>query len=228
MRRDGSRLSFTDLGELRQLVRDPQRDENARRGALLAEILHMIEGGLPAVSVCTVEGLADELFTYGGSGTFFAAERYIAVRRLGIDDFDAACDLIARGVAEGYLASRSAEEVEELLASSFGAFVEGRHLAGIAALVPYEARVAEIASVYTLTRFLGEGVGGHLIAFAVERARELGCSFVFACTTSDRVLRFFERNGFRRARPDELPDAKWTGYDGARRATLHCLRRDLA
>ena len=76
----------------------------------------------------------------------------------------AAAALIERGVEEGYLAPRSPEELDQILASGFGAFVEGRHLAGLGALlVDEENRVGEVASLYTLTRFLGEGIGGPLL-----------------------------------------------------------------
>jgi amino-acid N-acetyltransferase len=183
---------------------------------------------LPAVNLCSLDGLADELFTYAGSGTLFSRERYVAVRRLGIDDFDAADDLIARGVAEGYLAPRSTEEVERVLTNGFGAFVEGRHLAGIGSLLRWEeAGTAEIASLYTLTRFVGEGIGGHLVAFACERARELGCRSAIAVTTSDRVAAFFERNGFEAVGPEEIPAEKWHDYDPNRRDRARCLRRKL-
>jgi hypothetical protein len=47
----------------------------------------------------------------------------VQVRHLGVDDFDAAQDLVRRGVAEGYLAPRSRDGVDEILAGGFGAFV---------------------------------------------------------------------------------------------------------
>lgn len=224
---DGTRLSFVHLEELQQhLAGDGTK---ARRAALLREVERMLVGGIPAVNVCTLEGLADELFTYAGSGTLFTRERYMHVRRLGIDDFDAAADLLRRGVDEGYLAPRSDDEIDQVLASGFGAFVEGTHLAGIGALLIDDAtRIAEIASLYTLTRFLGEGVGGHLVAYACERAGALGLSAVFACTTSDRVAAFFLRNAFREVGQDDVPAAKWKGYDAARRARVRCLRREIA
>jgi N-acetylglutamate synthase-like GNAT family acetyltransferase len=227
-RRDGRRDSFIDLEELRGMLRDGACDESPPRVALLGEIESALAAGLPAVNLCSAEGLGDELFSYAGSGTLFTRERYIRVRRLTLDDFDAANDLVTRGVAEGYLAPRSPEEVERVLASGFGAFVEGHHLAGIGALLGHEGdAVGEIASLYTLTRFLGEGVGGHLVSFAVAQARERGCRYVFACTTSDRVATFFEREGFERAPGEAIPPEKWHGYDPARRSRVACLRRDL-
>ena len=228
LRTESDRLSFVDLDELQELRRTGLTGEDAERKALLAQIERAVRGGLPAVNLCAAEGLGDELFTYAGSGTLFTRERYVDVRRLGIDDFDAADDLVARGVSEGYLADRSAEELDRIFANGYGAFVEGRHLAGIGALLPYvEAGASEIASLYTLTRFLGEGIGGHLIAGLCGAARERGFSFVFACTTTERVAGFFERQGFRRVGEEEIPEEKWRHYDPRRRPRVRSLRREL-
>ena len=217
-----------DLAELRVLLAGGAPLESPRRRALLAEIREALEAGLPACNLCTAAGLGAELFTYVGSGTLFTRERYVDLRRLGIDDYDAACDLIGRGVEEGYLAPRSEAEIDEVLAAGFGAFVEGRHLAGIGALLPYaEDRSGEVASLYTLTRFVGEGVGAHLVRHALARAEEQGMPYVFACTTSERVASFFERQGFERVGPERVAPSKWHGYDRERLARVLCLRRDL-
>jgi amino-acid N-acetyltransferase len=228
-RPEGGRRSFVDLEELRRLLAEGVPGETPARRALLVEIEQALAAGLAAVNLSTLEGLADELFTYAGTGTLLTRERYVEVRRLGLDDYDAAHHLIARGVEEAYLAPRPPEQVEQVLACGFGAFVEGRHLAGIGALLEHaEANAAEIVSLYTLTRFLGEGIGAHLIRFALERARNRRARFVFACTTSERVAGFFERHGFRVASPEEVPAVKWQGYDPVRRLRLRCLRIDLS
>jgi N-acetylglutamate synthase-like GNAT family acetyltransferase len=227
-RQDGSPGSFVDLEELRRWLRECGDGADPRRVSLLHEVERALGAGVRAVNLCTLEGLADELFTYAGSGTLFTRERYVVVRRLGIDDYDLADDLVARGVAEGYLAPRTPEQVEQVLVAGFGAFVEGSHLAGIGALLEHaDERAGEIASLYTLTRFLGEGVGAHLVGFAFERARQRGLAYVFACTTSEPVVGFFERQGFRRVDPSRIPAAKWRDYDSARRARVSCLRADL-
>jgi amino-acid N-acetyltransferase len=225
----GTRHSFIHLGELSELLAAMAARVDDPRARFWREVEGTLSAGVPAVNVCSLEALDDELFTYAGSGTLFTRERYVQVRDLGIDDFDAAQDLVRRGAAEGYLAPRSQEDVDEILAGGFGAFVETRHLAGIAALLTgYADDAAELASLYALTRFLGEGVGGHLVAFALERARELGKRYVFACTTSERVGSFFARNGFREVGHDDLPAAKWADYDAERRAKVRCYRIDLA
>jgi N-acetylglutamate synthase-like GNAT family acetyltransferase len=226
--RGRQRHSFVDLPELSEMLARGIPGESVARVALLRQIEAALRAGLPAVNLCASEGLGDELFTYAGSGTLFTCEGHVTVRRLGIDDFDAADDLIARGVSEGYLVSRAARELDRVFANGYGAFVEDRHLAGIGALLPCaEARAAEIVSLYTLTRFLGEGVGGQLVAALCDAARERGLDYVFACTTTERVAGFFERNGFRRVAEDEVPEEKWRDYDPRRRPRVRCLRREL-
>jgi len=220
-RPDGRRVSFVNLDELEPLARDPEHPLRE----LLAEIRAALEAGIAAVNLCTADGLADELFTYAGSGTLFTRERYLTLRRLTLDDYDAAHHLMDRGVEEGYLAPRSEREREQVLAGGFGAFVEGRHLAGIGALILHpDGRSGEIASLYTLTRFLGEGVGAHLVTHALAQAEQRGLERVFACTTQERVGAFFERMGFTPADSSELPASRWEGYDPGRRARLRCYQ----
>jgi len=228
--KQGQRLSFVHRAELRQLLGNPARNlPEEARVPLLREVGDMLEAGIPAVNICAPEALGDELFTYAGSGTLFTRKRYMKVRPLGVDDFDAADDLIRRGVAEGYLLNRSEAAVDAVLAHGFGAFVENHHLAGIGALLPGGDGVsAEIASLYALTRFLGEGVGVSLAQWGVAEARRLGLAYVFACTTSDRVGQFFTRQGFREVPQDRVPDRRWLGYDPERRMQVRCFRMDLA
>lgn len=229
--RSGQRLSFVHRAELRQLLANPPRalPHDAERVPLLREVGDMLEAGIPAVNICAADALGDELFTYAGSGTLFTRKRYMRVRPLGIDDFDAADDLIKRGVGEGFLLNRNEAAVDAVLAHGFGAFVEDRHLAGIGALLPGgDAVSGEIASLYALTRFLGEGVGVSLVQWGVAEARRLGLSYVFACTTSDRVGQFFTRQGFHEVAQNQVPDRRWLGYDPERRMQVRCFRMDLS
>ena len=66
-RSDGSRVPFLDLPELGALLARELEPAAADQAALLRGIHHMIEAGLPSVSVCGPEELAAELFTYAGS-----------------------------------------------------------------------------------------------------------------------------------------------------------------
>ena len=227
----GGRISVLDLADLeecvaRGLVRG--RPFEDPRKELLSEIRDLLAAGLPAVNLCRPDQLERELFTYAGAGSFCTRRRYVEVRSLALDEFDAAADLVARGVEEGYLVAREERELQRVLCHGVGVFLEGRYLAGIGALLPHsEDRCAEVAALYTLTRYGGEGVGAHLVRFALERAAERGDDYVFACTTSKRVQGFFERHGFARVASEQIPAGKWRAYDVARRARLLCLRHDL-
>lgn len=229
----GERVSVVDLVHLEQLLAD--RVEEGRPALtiasggknLLGAIRGMIDGGIPSVNVCAAEQIAEELFTYAGAGMFFTRDRYAEVRPLAIDDFDPASDLIARGEADGYLVPRDAESRDAVLAHGLGVFIEGRYLAGIGAILPHPSENAgEIASLFALTRYVGEGIGSQIVRYAIDRARREGLSYLFSCTTSDRVEAFFVRHGFRRVSPEDVPKAKWQAYDPERRARVRCLRFD--
>ena len=225
----GKRLAFVDRAQLRGWLMGDPPDYLTKRIEVCRLVDTMLEAGVPAVNLCALADLADDLFTYAGTGTLFTGERYVTVRPLGVDDFDAAYDLLRRGVEEGYLLPRTSSAVDRVLANAFGAFVEGRYLAGIGTLLLYESTaVGEIASLYTLTRFLGEGVGEHLVTHALNSARERGLAEVFACTGSARVAAFFERQGFERVASERLPAERWQGYPAARRAELVCLRHGVS
>ena len=229
VRPTGERVSFVHLDELREILA-AGAPRNERRSALLREVEAMLVAGVPAVNVCTLEGLSDELFTYAGSGTLFTEERYVLVRKLGLDDFDAASDLIARGTSEGYLAPRSARAARrgarERLRRVRRGPPPGRHRRHCSSTSPGELRRSRVAlHAHALPRRGRRGSPGR---YALALARERGLTFVYACTTSEGVGRFFELHGFHPARPEEVPAAKWRGYDSERRARVRCYRLDLA
>jgi N-acetylglutamate synthase-like GNAT family acetyltransferase len=152
------------------------------------------------------------LFTYEGAGTLFSLEDYCRVERLRVDDFLQVEKLLERGQREGYLRVRNPGEIAEILMSGYGATIGSGHLAGVCALTsePYrKERAGEIVGLYTITRFKGEGVGGKLLIRAIQDARHLGLSYVFACTSHDRGRAFFERHGFQRTTRADVPEKKW-------------------
>ncbi len=229
---DGKQLSFMDETMLETLLAEGQAEWaglgarretfDAIRGALL--------GGVTSVNLCSLAGVARELFTYEGSGTLFTLQDYCTVQRLGVDDYEEVERLIERGQREGLLKLRTPEEVADMLVHGYGATIGAHHLAGICALTTeaYVAeRAGELVGLYTITRFKGEGVGARLVARVLSDARDAGLAYVFACTTETRAQGFFERQGFRRVGPAEVPAAKWTAYDPQRKATLAVFRFDL-
>jgi N-acetylglutamate synthase-like GNAT family acetyltransferase len=101
--------------------------------------------------------------------------------------------------------------------------------AGFCALLPYaDDQAAELAGLFTITRYQGEGVGGRLVEALVQEAHRRGLTYVFACTTQAGAQRLFVRQGFQRVPPEAVAAGKWHGYDPARRAQVAVYRRDLA
>src|SRR5205823_11470640 len=157
-------LSFADANVLDTLLRHGEAEWSGlgERRALLLAVRDALDAGIEAVNLCRPEGVAEELFTYTGSGTLFTRGDYCHVAPLGIDDFAQAERLLERGQREGLLKHRTAEEIAQVLAAGVGASLSAHHLAGVAGLVtlPYaRERAGEIVGLYTITRFKGEGIG---------------------------------------------------------------------
>lgn len=228
----GSRLSFVDGHVLDTLLREGQAEWTGlgERRRLLVAVDRALEDGVESVNLCEPSGVAEELFSYTGSGTLFTVNDYCRVRPLGLDEFAQAERLLERGQREGLLKFRKRDEIARLLATAWGATICDRHLAGVAALAtaPYaEERAGEIVGLYTITRFKGEGLGERLVDALLTEAQRRGLVYVFATTIDTRAAQFFERIGFTRVGHDAVPAAKWRGYDVRRRSRAVVFRREL-
>jgi amino-acid N-acetyltransferase len=89
-------------------------------------------------------------------------------------------------------------------------------------------RAGEVAGLYTITRFKGEGLGARLVDRVLTEAAAGGLDYVFACALERRARRFFQQMGFTRVRAEDVPPAKWLGYDKRRRARLAVFKRTIA
>jgi amino-acid N-acetyltransferase len=225
-------LSFLDESVLAALLAAGEAEwiGLGHRRPLIEVIREGLLEGIASINLCSLAGLARELFTYEGSGTLFTLEDYCRVERLGIDDFREVERLLERGQREGFLKIRSAEEIAEILFTGFGATIASGHLAGVGSLLweRYQAdQAGEVAALYTVSRFKGEGVGAKLLVRILDEARGRRLRSVFASTSEKRAAQFFLRHGFRQVTPAEVPAAKWIGYDAERMGRLTVLRFEL-
>jgi len=228
----GSQLSFMNGLVLHELLRQGEAEWAGlgTRRLVLEAVRVALEGGVASVTLCPLSGLARELFTYEGCGTLFTLTDYCSVERLGIDDFYEVEKLMQRGEREGYLKGRTPQEITQLLLHGYGARLGAApgELAGFCALLPYPVENAgEIAGLYTITRFQGEGIGGRLITTMISEGEQRSFTYLFACTTQEGAQRLFERHGFCRVLPEEVPATKWRGYEAARKQQIAVYRRDL-
>jgi N-acetylglutamate synthase-like GNAT family acetyltransferase len=226
------RLSFADEHVLDTVLRQGEAEWSGlgERRILLAAVREALRGGVESVNLCAPERVGEELFTYEGAGTLFTPGDYCRVAPLALDDFAQAERLIERGQREGILKLRSPQEIAQTLAVAHGAKVYGRQLAGVAGLLtaPYAAeRAGEIAGLYTITRFKGEGIGDRLVTCLLAEAERQGLAYVFACAVDARAQQFFGRLGFERVRANQVPEVKWAGYDPRRLSRVVVFQRRL-
>ncbi len=220
----GELCSFVDVVGLSDLVEQGDRRE------VVEAACAALRGGVESVSICTLEGLAGELFSYQGTGTVCTMEDYCRVSRVGIDDAREVESFIRRGQEEGFLKPRSEAEIAALLPDTWGATVGSHRLAGVCALGQYRSRevaAGEVVALCTVSRFKGGGVGSRLLGAVVREARRLGLSYLFACTANPHAVEFFLHQGFRTVDAAQVPPEKWRDYDRERRARITTLRLDL-
>ena len=227
----GVPLSFLNGSHLEELLSHDARGELPHERHQQLETARLaLEGGVASVSLCSPASLAKELFTYEGCGTFFTLTDYCQAERLALDDFSEAERLIQRGEQEGALKKRTPSEVSQLLLHGYGARLgTERDLVGLCALLPYAAdNAGEIAGLYTLRRFHGEGIGSRLVGKTITEGRERGLAYLFACTNQEGARRLFERFGFRQVTPDAVPATKWHAYAPERKRAMSVYKRELA
>jgi N-acetylglutamate synthase-like GNAT family acetyltransferase len=225
--RKGERLSFV---EIKRIPRATRGIRSLVRRATIRATARALKNGVGSVNLVAPRGVYEELFRFIGAGTLFTETPYGHVQPISIDDFEEVEALIVRGQQEGFLLSRSEDQIAKILPSCFGYRIGDEHLAGICALLtdPYRReRVGEITALYTLTRFQGEGVAVELVKEVVSEARARMLHYVFACTSEERAARFFRRLKFRRVEAKDVPSSKWRGYDRARIARLSIFRYEL-
>ncbi len=200
-------------------------------GGVVAAVERALSGGALNVNLCRPADLDRELFTFDGTGTLFTSGGYMELGPLRVDDLPAVERLVAQGTVDGLLRPRTRHEVGRLAVTGLGARVVGRdHLAGLVSLETeryQRERLGEVACLYTVSRFSGSGAGAVLVDGIVGQATNEGLDAVFAVTVSDAAGAFFARKGFVEVGADQVPAAKWDGYDPDRRARARILWLDL-
>ena len=188
-----------------------------------------LAGGAYSVNLCRAEDLEFELLTFDGRGTVLTQGRYLHVEPLRVDDLPAVEALVARGAEGGILKPRSRFQVAKMAAGGIGARVlRTGHLAGIVGLeVDRYAGTGfgEVSGLMTVAEFSGLGAGGLLIDGLLEMCRSRGLTHLFAVTVSGQAAEFFTRRGFGEVARQDVPAAKWDGYEADRLDVARCFVR---
>jgi N-acetylglutamate synthase-like GNAT family acetyltransferase len=110
--------------------------------------------------------------------------------------------LIAQCAEKGLLLPRATAEIRAHI-REFLVLVEGNRLAGCVALDSYTSGLAEIRSLAVHPHFRGRGLGGRLLAFALEEAQRRRIAQVFAVT---HAAELFVKAGFFLVSRNEIPE----------------------
>ncbi|WP_415974925.1 GNAT family N-acetyltransferase [Rhodococcus sp. 077-4] len=190
-----------------------------------------LAGGAYSVNLCRAEDLEFELLTFDGRGTVLTQGRYLHLASLQVDDFPAIEALVAQGVREGVLKSRSRIEIARMAVGGLGARVlRTGHLAGIVGLeVDRYAGTGfgEVSGLITVAEFSGLGAGGLLMDGLLEVCRTKGVAHLFAVTVSSEAAEFFVKRSFVEVERRDVPRAKWEDYDADRLESARCFLRSV-
>ncbi|MBT3277884.1 MAG: N-acetyltransferase [Phycisphaerales bacterium] len=127
------------------------------------------------------------------------------VRKAHVRDAKSICELVNHYAEQGLMLHRSLESTYDCL-REFWVITEDDTLLACAALDVFWADLAEIRSIAVAEAGQGRGLGRILIEHALEDAKGMGISRVFAMTYEKE---FFIRLGFCETPLQSLPEKIW-------------------
>lgn len=210
------------LGEAGALLARRSAGCSAAPGTrFLANAVHACRNGVNRVHLLDrrIDGaLLLELFTRDGIGTMISADTYDATRRATAADIGGILELIAPLQADGSLAGRSRERIEDEIDSYVVVERDGAVI-GCASLFPYpEADMAELACLAVDAGYRNAGRGDVLLEAVENEVRSSGIPRLFVLTT--KASHWFKERGFRDGGLEELPARRRREYDMARRSMV--------
>lgn len=162
------------------------------------------------------EGLLAEVFSNEGIGTLIYANEYQQIRRALKKDIRSLIQLTKDSVAAQELVKRTRAEIERRIGDYY-LFEIDRNPVACVALHPYpEQKTGELAFLYVSRAHENQGIGGKLVQFVEEKAREL--SLVKLVTLSTQAFTWFQiKAGYREGAAEDLPPGRRERYDASGR-----------
>jgi len=121
-------------------------------------------------------------------------------------DAEAICSLINYYAERGQMLHRSMESAYNSLREFQVAIGDDGQVAGCVAVDIFWADLAEVKSLAVAPDMVGQGIGGQLLAAAIEDARRMGVKRLFTLTYEQG---FFQRQGFEVIDRHDLPEKVW-------------------
>jgi amino-acid N-acetyltransferase len=163
--------------------------------------------------------LLRELFTRDGGGTLMTGEPYEHLRPARTEDIPGIRTLLEPMERDGILVSRSPEELERVI-HAFHVIERDGTIIGCASLTAYpQERTGELAGVAVHPAYRSRGRGDRLLAQLEQQARQQGLERLFVLTT--QTAHWFRERGFLPGDITNLPDARRSQYNNARRSKVY-------
>ena len=128
----------------------------------------------------------------------------VIVRLLAEDDLGSQCERLATPLPQSYYEAFEAIEMDprhELIAAEVDGEVVGTlHLMFLPSISFQGGARAQVESVHVAEKFRGQGIGGKMMEWVIERARERGCHLMQLTSNKSRTdaHRFYEKLGFKK------------------------------
>ncbi len=207
---------------MQQVAETPKNSDQRRRILAICRALNEGVGRAHLISYQHDGALLQELFTRDGVGTLVTDQGYDQVREASIDDVGGILVLIQPLEQQGILVRRSRELLEQEI-HNFIVDERDGSIVACAALYPFpEEGVAELACVAVKAKYLRQGRGDRMLAYAEKRALEIGLGSLFVLTT--HTAHWFIERGFQEAELAQLPVARQRMYNIQRNSKVFIKR----
>ncbi|MCI0378269.1 MAG: amino-acid N-acetyltransferase [Gemmataceae bacterium] len=225
----GEVLRQLSVNEADAIAKKQRNDLHPASVSKLHSAVKAAQGGVQRIHIIdgrVEEGLLAEVFSNEGIGTLIHANEYQAIRPARKKDARGIFHLTQEGVENEELLPRTVGEIERQLVDFYVFEVDGSLAACVALHWYAEASKAEMACVCVSNKYENQGIGGRLMHFVEEKAKQLGAKELF-CLSTQAFNYFVQKGGFRLGTPDDLPTPRRQSYDASGRRS-QVLTKKLA
>jgi amino-acid N-acetyltransferase len=217
-------VSQLTVDEAEKMLSLNTNDKHEQRLEFLTFAYKACKNGVERVHIIngTVEGMIlKEIFSNRGLGTMVYANQHDNIRPMTYADIPEVLRLMQPFVEREVLVPRTAEDLEKSVNEYSVYEVDGiPHACG--GLHRHADAMGEIAGIAVDEFYSNLGIGGKMVDYLMDRARELGLTRVFVLTT--QTADWFLRAGFKEAAPSVLPESKRKAYSPRRNSKVLVAR----
>lgn len=215
------RISKLSLGQAQQFIEaNPEHPQKNR----IKLALEACKEGVNRVHI--IDGTSDgavlkEIFSNLGIGTMIYNNIYEQIRAMESRDISSVLSLMKPFIEEEILIPRSRQDLSEKK-KDFVVYSMDGIIHGCGALHNYSDELAEIAALAVDRKFVHLKIGGKIVSYLLEQAKNRGLKRVFVLTT--QTSDWFLNLGFETADVSDLPEEKKAQYNKDRNSRVLMYR----